>query len=129
MTGVTVDVAPVVLQRATEGSPGRAFAVSINKTVIATEFPQAQDKTRLRLFIAQMSDTQRLALETSLKTAGARTVNTGAESPLCIPGDYSEHSIQELIPPGYPDVDSGGTNPLPAPFRLWQAELVFYRLS
>lgn len=127
---VTIDVAPVIRKRAAEGSPARVFAVSITKSVIATEYPLAQDKTRLRLAIEQMSDTQRIALEVSLKTAGPRVVNTGAESPLCVPGDYSEQLIEEVIlDGGYPDVDQDGTNPLPAGLKVWRADLVFYRLS
>lgn len=127
---VTLDVAPIIRKRAAEGSPARVFAVSITKSVIATEYPLAQDKTRLRLGIAQMSDVQRIALEASLKTAGPRVVNTGVESPLCVPADYSEHLFEEVIlDAGYPDVDEGGTNPLPAGLKVWRAELVFYRLS
>jgi hypothetical protein len=127
---VTLDVAPVIRRRAAEGSPARVFDVSITKSVIATEYPLAQDKTRLRLGIAQMTDAQRIALEASLKTPGPRVVNTGVESPNCVPGDYSEQLIEELIlEAGYPDVDQGGTSPLPDGLKLWRAELVFYRLS
>ena len=128
-TGVVLDRPPIVLQRATEGGPARAIACGLTGQVIAQEMALTQEKSRLVLYLALVSDAQRIDLETALNTAGPRTVNTGAESPTCIPGTRAEHEFKELVADqGFEDVDAN-SNALPAELRQWAVKVTYYRLS
>ena len=93
--GVVLDGPPIVVDRAAEGGPARAMARSLTGAVIVSEVAQVQDKSRLHLLIGCASDAQRVAIETAINTAGARTVNTGVESVTAIP---AERSLQKFTP-------------------------------
>jgi hypothetical protein len=126
-TGVTLDTAPLVLERCAEGSPRRAMATSLRGSAIVTEWPDSQAKRRLKIAIEYLSDSQRQALETALNTVGVRTVYTGSETVTCIPGDRSEQKFEELVAP-FPDKHSDNSTPA-AGYKVWRAEIVFYRMS
>ncbi len=128
-TGVVLDGPPIVVDRAAEGGPARAMARSLTGAVLVSEVAQAQAKSRLHLLIGCASDAQRLAIETAINTAGARIVYTGVETITAIPAERALQKFTPLVTPeGFEDVDRNG-QPLPAALRMWQIELVYYRLT
>lgn len=128
-TGVVLDGPPIVVDRAAEGGPARAMARSLTGAVLVSEVAQAQSKSRLHLLIGCASDAQRLAIETAINTAGARTVATGVETVTAIPAERALQKFTPLVlPEGFEDADRNG-QPLPAALRQWQIELVYYRLA
>jgi hypothetical protein len=127
--GVILDSPPIKVDRGAEGGPARAVARAIDGTVFEQEMALTQEKSRLVLFLSNISDAQRASLETALNTQGPRTVYTGAESVSCIPAPRSEHQWKEIVcPDGFEDVDVND-NPLPAWMTRWSARIVYYRQS